>query len=350
MLPEKMKGIVITDAQKAEVKELSMPVAVAGEVLVKIEKCMICTWEQRIFRGGDMKLPFVPGHEVSGVVAAIPEGTYTTLKVGDKVVIKTLDACGQCEACYRGDDNQCKGQAKKRFYDGIPGAGGFAQYMAIGADRVFYLPNQDVDLEIAAFAEPVACVLRSVDQAQITMSEDVVIVGGGIMGQLHNLICKKLGCRTILVEPDAERRALAAKLGADVVIDPMAEDPVEKIKALTNGYGAHVVFYTIGVLSLAQQYIEALRIKGRIVYYGSYHPAGNIDVDPNRIHYSEKVITGSYSPNTKGFWMASRLLSYGLIDVKPLLSAVFDLKDCQAAFEAAARPDTYRVMISLDDK
>lgn len=348
MLPEKMKGIVVTGPEQAEVKELSMPVPVAGEVLVKIEKALICTWEQRIYGGGDVKLPFVPGHEVAGVVAAVPEGTYTALKVGDKVVVKTLDACGQCENCRRGNDNQCKEPAKKRFYDGIPGAGGFAQYMAIAADRVFLLPNQDMDLEIAAFAEPVACVLRSCENADLVMSEDVVIVGGGIMGQLHNLIAKKKGCRTILVEVDEARRNTAKELGADVVIDPTKEDAIAKIKELTNGYGAHVVFYTIGVLKLAQDYIDALRIGGRIVYYGSYHPKGTIEIDPNHIHYSEKVITGSYSPNSYGFWMASRLLSYDIINVKPLLSEKYSMAECNEAFRAARRMDTYRVLIDLN--
>ncbi|MDD6435518.1 MAG: zinc-binding dehydrogenase [Clostridiales bacterium] len=347
MLPEKMKAVVVTAPEKAEVMEVSMPVPVAGEVLVKIEKALICTWEQRIFGGGDVKLPFVPGHEISGVVAAVPEGTFTRLKVGDKVVVKTLDACGQCENCRRGNDNLCKEPAKKRFYDGIPGSGGFAQYMAIAADRVFEMPNQDMDLEIAAFAEPLACVLRSFENANVTMSEDVVIVGGGIMGQLHNLVAKRKGCRTIFVEPDEARRNMAKELGADVVINPMEVDAVEKIKELTNGYGAHVVFYTIGVLKLAQDYIEALRKGGSIVYYGSYHPSGKIEIDPNQIHYSEKIITGSISPTSYGFWMASRLLSYGIIDVAPLLSAKYKMEDCEEAFRMARRPDTYRVLIDL---
>jgi len=294
-----------------------------------------------------VSLPFVPGHEIAGTVAEIPEGTFTELEVGDKVVVKTLDDCKQCEECYRGNNNRCKGKAKKRSYDGIPGTGGFAQYLAIGADRVFRLPDQTVDLTAAAFAEPVACVLRSVEQSELEMSEDVVIVGGGIMGQLHNIIAKKRGARTILIEPDAARRETAKELGADIVLDPTDIDPIEEIRALTDGCGAHVVFFTIGVAALAQAYIDALRNGGRMVYYGSYHPKGLIEVDPNMIHYSEKKITGSYSPNTKGFWMASRLLSYGLIDIKPLLSEVYPMSECQKAFEAALRPDTYRVMIDL---
>lgn len=346
-IPLKMKAVVITEAEKAEVLNLHTPVPAAGEVLIKVEKALICTWEQRIFTGKDTALPFVPGHEVSGTVALIPEGTVTSLKRGDKVVVKTLDACGQCEACQRGNDNQCKGASKKRSYDGIPGSGGFAQYMAIGAERIFTLPDQTCDLALAAFAEPVACCLRSLEQAHLEMSEDVVIVGGGIMGQLLNILAKKQGARTLFVEPDAGRRELAEEMGADIIIDPGAANPIDKIREATNGFGAHVVLYTINVLSLAETYIDALRNMGRMVYYGSFHPSGNIGIDPNKIHYSEKMITGSYSPKTQGFWIASRLLSYGLIDVKPFLTETYGIADCQTALKRALSQETYRVCIDL---
>ena len=347
MIPEKMKAIVIPEAHKAEVRELTTPRPSEGEVLVRVEKCLICTWEQRIFAGTDVALPFVPGHEISGTVAAIGEGTFTNVKVGDKCVVKTYDSCGQCEFCYTGHDNQCIGKAKKRSYDGIPGTGGFAQYLAIASDRVFPLPGDGADLETAAFAEPLSCCLNSMNQAQVDFGEDVVIVGGGIMGQLHNLLCKLRGARTILMEPDAARREMAKARGADVVVDPTVCDPVQTVKDLTGGRGAHVCFYTVNVLSLAQDYLEALAKRGRMVYYGSFHPSGPIQVDPNKIHYSEKSITGAYSPTAKGFWTAARLLGYSLIDVAPFISERYPLEQCQKAFERAASPDTYRVLIDL---
>ena len=347
MVPEKMKAIFVTEPYKAEVREVSTPVPVEGELLVKLERCLICTWEQRIFTGGDVKLPFLPGHEVSGRVAAIPEGTFTDLKVGDPVVVKTYDSCGQCEACYRGDDNLCTGKSKKRFYDGIPGSGGMAQYIAISATRVFALPSADADLDVCAFAEPTACCLRSMENANVGFGEDVVIVGGGIMGQLHALLSKKRGARVMVVEPDAARRETALKLGADIAINPMEVNAIERIKELTNGRGAHVVFFTVNVLKLAGDYIDALAKKGRIVYYGSFHPAGEVPFEPNKIHYSEKTITGSFSPTVKAFWEATRLLGYKLIEVEPFISERYSMADCQKAFERASSPDTFRVLIDL---
>lgn len=348
MIPEKMKAIVITKPNEAVVREFTTPEPRMGEILIRVKKVLICTWEQRIFAGADMALPFIPGHEIAGTVAKIGPDTDTDVKIGDRVVVKTYDNCGHCENCYRGFDNLCTGKKTQRSYDGVPGTGGFAQYLAIGADRVYPIPGDAGSLEEAAFAEPVACVLNSISQASVEMGEDVVIVGGGIMGQLHNVLAKLCGARTILIEPDASRRAMAKAQGADEVIDPLEKDPVSEINKLTNGHGAHVCFFTVNVLKLAGDYLEALAKHGRIVYYGSFHPSGTIPVDPNKIHYSEKKLTGAYSPTRKGFWTASRLLGYQLLQVAPFITERYSMDDCQKAFERAGSAETYRVLIDLE--
>lgn len=351
MIPEKMKAVVVDGEKSATVCEVTTPTPRPGEILIQLKVCLLCTWEQRIFsRASNMALPYIPGHEAAGIVAAIPEGTLTSFQVGDPVVIKTLNHCGHCEACYRGADNQCTGAAQARSYDGIPAAGGLAQYIAMDVSRVFSVKSSTaIPLEEAAFAEPIACCVRSMERADLQLGEDVVIVGAGIMGQLHNLLAKMRGARTILVEPDEARRALALSMGADIAFHPLEEEPIAKIKEITLGQGAHVVFVTTAMTKLAQDYIEAVGKMGRIVYYGSFHPDGPIAVNPNMVHYSEKLITGSYSPNTKGFWTASQLLRNRLINVRPFLSATYALKDCQLAFEQAMSPETYRVGICLED-
>lgn len=343
-MAEKMKVLAITAPGEATVMEVDIPVAVPGEVLIKIERCLLCTWEQRIYKtGAGMSLPFIPGHEISGTIASVPEGTVCAFSVGDKVAAKTLDACGHCEQCYNGDDNNCSGTPKKRFYNGIGTSGGLAQYIALPINRVYKLPNQEVSFDIAAFAEPVACCIRSLDRANLQLGEDVVIVGAGIMGQLHNLLAKLRGARTIVIDLDQARLDLASKMGADLTINPKEGDPVALIKQATEGLGAHVVFYTLPSPTLAQEYLKALRKLGRMVYYGSFNPKDPIAVDPNAIHYTEQVITGAYSPNSKGFYIASRLLSYGLIDVSPFLSGIYPLSDASTAFERAMSADTYRI-------
>ncbi len=350
MIPSKMKAIVIEEAGKAVIKELTTPTPKRQEVLLKVERALICTWEQRIFDGRDVPLPFLPGHEISCTVAAIGEDTFTDLEVGQSVVVKVYDHCGECENCRRGADNLCTGKARKRSYDGIPGTGGFAQYFAIGTERVYPLPkNVDVDLDAASFAEPLTCCLQSFRQAEVEMGEDVLVVGGGVMGQLHCQIAKLRGARTILVEVDEKRCETARKNGVDVIINPAKEDAVATILEKTEQRGVHVCFFTVNSLALAEQYLGVLAKRGRIVYYGSFHPKGTIAMDPNNIHYTEKRITGAFSPTVRDFWTASRLLGYGIVDVKPFISERYGMKECQTAIERAKSAETYRVLIDFSD-
>jgi threonine dehydrogenase-like Zn-dependent dehydrogenase len=349
MIPKTMKAVVVTAPETVEVREMTTPVAEAGEILVRLTHCLICTWEQRVFAGTDVALPFVPGHEVAGTIAHIPDGTYTDLEAGQPCVVKTFDSCGRCEFCRLGRDNLCKAPSKKRFYDGIPGAGGMAQYIAIGADRVFALPNRGVDLSLAAFAEPLACCLHSMEQAGISYGEDVVIVGGGIMGQLHAVLTRLSGARAIVVEPDEKRRKLALDTGSHAVIDPVECDVFERIRELTGGRGAHAVIFTVNNLKLAGQYIDALADAGRLVYYGSFRPKDDIPFNPNHIHYSEKVLTGAYSPTVRAFWQAAQMIGNGLIDLSPYLSERYSLAEVKQAFLRAGSMETLRVLIDLGD-
>jgi len=343
-----MKVVAVEGKGEISIREVGMPVPLPGEVLIRLDHCLLCTWEQRMYAGSTkMNFPFIPGHEVAGEIVYIPELTATSFAVGDKVTMKTLDSCGHCEACYRGDDNLCTGIPRKRFYDGIPSSGGLAQYICMPVSRVFALPDQAIDLRLAAFAEPLACCISSIEKAQIALGEDVVVVGAGIMGQFHIALAAKQGARVIAVEPDSDRSELAKKNGASIVLNPMKCDVKEEILKLTHTIGAHVVITTTTQSALAELYLSALAKKGRIIYYGSFHPDGDIALNPNMIHYSEKIVTGSYSPTTKSFWTACRLISFGIIDVRPFLSAEFPLSRASEAFERSLSRDVFRVAINL---
>ncbi len=343
-----MKALVVKGKKELEIAELPRPVPKDGEILIKISHCLICTWEMRIYSGeSSMQLPFVPGHEAAGIVEEVPETTSSSFKKGDRVVFKTLDHCGHCSYCYSGNDNQCTGTAKKRFYGDIPGSGGLAQYITLEPARVFPF-HGDKPLETAAFTEPLACCIHSVQRGRIELGETVVIIGAGIMGQLHLLLSQLRGARTLVIEPRQERRDMAMELGAFATIDPTAVDSREKVFSFTEGEGADAVFLTAPDPSLAELAIGLARKTGRVVFYGSFHPNRPIAADPNGIHYSEVVITGSSGPATGDFLKASRLIAYGMVPVEKLLTRLYPMDQASEAFEAALSPDSYRVGIELE--
>lgn len=346
---KKMRAAVITEVNRAEVFEVRKPAPNKDEVLVNIKACALCTWEQRTFSGiVRMPLPFIGGHEMSGAIEAIGEnvdkGFYP---IGQRVTVRTLYSCGECYYCRIGKENLCenKGRSVDNGHKEILGPGGLGEYLVVNPKDIYKLPN-DLPFEYGAFTEPLACVVNSVEQGKVELGNDVVVIGAGIMGLLHVMICKLKGARVIISELDEERRKLAEELGADITFDPSKEDLAEKVKNITDGRGANVVFNTTAIASVAEQAIKAVSNSGKVVMYSSVHPDEPIDIRPHWIHNSQVEITGAVSPNIKAFHTSSILLSKGLIVPEKLISGQYPIEECQDAFEHAVKPESFRIIIT----
>ena len=348
-MSEKMKVVAITGDHEVSVKEVRRPVPEKNQVLVHVRACALCTWEQRMFtRDSKVPLPFVGGHELVGEICALGEGVdEKAYPLGSRVAVRLVHECGECYFCRVGHPELCAhlNDVDMSQMD-IPGTGGMSEYLNVGVSQVYFL-NQDMPDQTAVFAEPLACVLNSIEKGRIEISDDVVVIGGGIMGLLHVMAAKLCGARVILSEPDQSRRELALELGADMAIDPLAADPVDEIKRITGGRGAEVVFNTTPVSAVAGQALKMAAPMGRVVMYSSQHPDKPVEVSPGWLYSANPVITGAVNPSVRSFLHAVQLLNKGLIDPAKLFSGEFGLDDAQKAFEAAIRPDTFRIAIRM---
>lgn len=343
----KMKVVAITDYKKTQVMEIDKPVPKSNQVLINLHACALCTFEQRVFSQVTKKaLPYVGGHECAGIIEAIGEDVIPEeFPIGQKVAVRVLNHCGTCYYCRHGQENLCKNSYKKSAAAAgqlLPN--GLGEYICVDANQVYKLAN-DLPYEQAVFVEPFACVINSIERGQIHLGDDVVVLGGGVMGMLHVIAAKLSGARVILSEPNKERAEMAKKFGCDVVIDPTESDPVEQVKKLTDGEGANVVFNTTPIATVASQAIMMTAQMGRCIMYSSMHPDTPIEVSPNYIHNTEIVITGSKSPSVEAFDTAARILSKRIVDVTPLLTETYSMAEADTAFERAMSPETYRVMI-----
>ncbi|MGN1399453.1 MAG: zinc-binding dehydrogenase [Erysipelotrichaceae bacterium] len=344
---EKMKVVAITDYKKTSVLEIDKPTPKPNQVLIHLHACALCTFEQRVFSQVTKKaLPYVGGHECAGIIEAIGEDVIADeLPIGQKVAVRVLNHCGTCYYCRHGQENLCKNSYKKSAASAgqlLPN--GLGEYLCVDANQVYKLAN-DLPYEQAVFVEPFACVLNSIERGQIQLGDDVVVIGGGVMGILHVIAAKLSGARVILSEPDVKRAQMAKEYGCDVVINPLETDPVEEVKKLTDGEGANVVFNTTPISAVASQAIAMTAQMGRCVMYSSMHPDNPIEVSPNYIHNTEIVLTGSKSPSIKAFDTSSRILSKRIVDLTPLLTESYSMEDADTAFERAMSAETYRVMI-----
>jgi L-iditol 2-dehydrogenase len=199
----------------------------------------------------------------------------------------------------------------------------------------------------AALTEPVACVLRGIVRARIEFGDDVVIFGAGFMGMAHARLARLQGARVLLVEPDETRRAAAESLGERVV---SPDDPGFEagIRETTDG-GPAVAVVTGGGRVAVEQATRITADGGRIMAYGATYPPAPAELDTNRVHYRELEIVGTSSQSAAEFRRAGLVLSRGIVDMSPLISASFPIGEVEDGLRAALDSVPYRVIITLDE-
>jgi len=344
---EKMKAVALLSEKQAKVIEIAKPVCGPNEVMIKIHASALCTTEQRMFYGEKKApMPFIGGHELAGEIVEVGQNVDKNyFKIGSKAIGRTQIACGSCAACKRGEYDLCEHLTEFR-YNGpdFYGYGGLGEYIVF--DKFSCWPvDTDLPYEQLALTEPISCVVNSINQGNVKLGDDALIIGGGVMGQLHNMILKKKGCRTIMSEPDKARREFALAHGCDIVINPLEENLLERIQEITHGNKVNAVFNTTAISAIAQSTIDLVAYNGTIVTYSSQHPDKPIEVSPNWLHYSKVKVTGSVNPSFIDFNTSINMLTKGIIDVKDLVSEVYPMEKCQEAFESALKLTTYRVVI-----
>ncbi len=340
-----MKSAVLVDAGKIEIQEVPVPECGDNDVLVKIAYCGICTLEQRLF-SGDMKIyyPIVPGHEASGTVEAVGSGVKSSIKPGDRVALDMVYRCHQCYYCRTGQSNLCE----NRFSKGIKPLGGFSQYVAVEPARIFQV-GDSLPLEEAAFVEPVACCLRSLKKLNVTVAEDVLIVGAGPMGLMHLQVALVMGARVFVSDVDESRLKTAGQMGADGIINPLKQDVAGVLKAQTDGRGVDACVVTSPALPALDSAFQSIRKNGRINIYTAYMTdKPEMPIDMNTLHRNEVLVTGTEGRTEFDFQQAARLLSFGKINIKPLISRIAGFGDLEDGIKAASGTGTQRVLLRLN--
>ena len=336
-----MKAAVLTGPEKIEIQDVATPEPSGSELLVKLKCCGICTLEQRLFTGAvRIRYPLIPGHEASGEVVKVGPDVLADIKPGARVALDLVERCGECYYCRTGQSNMCV----NRFKRDEKVLGGFGEYIAVNATQAFLIPDA-LSFAEAAFSEPLSCCIRSLKKVGLHLAEDLLIVGAGPMGQMHLQIALCMGARVFVSDPDRARLAMAGKMGAFLTVDPSNENLVAILKEHTDGRGVDACVVTsIAHAALAGAF-ESVRKNGRVNIYTSYTDTPPLPVDANTLHRTELTVTGSEGRTEEDFLQAVRLLSFGKVDVKPLISATVGFPRLETGIRAAMTSDTYRVLL-----
>ena len=238
----------------------------AGQILVKTEACGVCHTDLHAAHGDwpvKPTLPFIPGHEAIGLVAAVGSGV-TIVKEGDRVGVPWLySACGCCEYCLAGWETVC---ARAQF-GGYTMNGGFAEYVLADPNYVALIPAGLA----AAEAAPLICAgittYKGIKQTEARPGEWIAVSGVGGLGHLAIQYAKCMGLLVCGIDIDDGKLAHAKLLGADLVINAKAGDPAAVLKKETGG-GAHGVLITAPSLIAFKQGVGMTRKRGTCVLVG----------------------------------------------------------------------------------
>ena len=335
-----MKCVVFHEANRLAVEERPVPEIGESDVLVKVHACGVCGTDIHILHGEYIvRFPVIPGHEFSGEVVEVGR-KVSNVQPGDRVTVDPNIVDQTCFFCRRGQVNLCENLTAV----GVNFDGGFAEYCRVPSAQAYKVPEV-VTLDEAAMAEPLACCVHGMDQADVTPGDVVVVLGAGSIGLLMVQLARIAGARQVMVsEPDERKRSLAAKLGSDVQIDPVSQDLREAVKERTR-LGADVVIESAGRVETAELAPKLARRGGTVLQFGVVSPDQLARIPPYDVYYKELTIRGSFvNPFTHS--RAVELLAAKQIDVMPLITQRFPLDEAAKALETAQGKDAIKVLIT----
>ncbi|MBD3181893.1 alcohol dehydrogenase catalytic domain-containing protein [Candidatus Poribacteria bacterium] len=325
-----MKTVVLTaPGEDLVTREKPIPELSRGDVLIKVDLCGICTSDISAQRGdaSDYSPPVVLGHEIAGVICESRNRNYLE---GQKASVDPVMCCGICYYCKKG---------LTKFCPEICGVGhdidgGFAEYVRIpkmlaDTEGIAVVPDE-VKPEELMFLEPLACCFGALEETPL--GENVVILGAGPIGLLFIQLIKREGVRIIVSEPLEHRRQMAAKIGADEIIDPSDVSIVEVVKELTSGIGTDAVIAATNDPSVIPETFQMLRRGGYANIFGIFPHDTSINLDVEQLHYSGHKVFSSWALNRKDTKAATEEISKRELKLEAILTGKFTLAQPMEAF------------------
>ena len=321
-----------------EVKEIKDRKPVDHEVKIEVAWCGLCGTDIHKFEGKNgasvVVPPIILGHECSGIVTEVGENCEN-FKPGDRVACDPSWGCGRCEWCKKGYQNFCihrHGVAK-----------GFAEYDYPPEENVYKI-DHSLDLEDAAFTEPLSCVLHGMDLLNIESGSNIVMYGMGSIGSLMLQLLKLTAPKNlIVVEREENKQELAIELGATKACTD------QEIEEIADKLNVDYVIECIGLKNTMEQAIHIAGKRAKVLLFGLGDPEENVSFNQFEAYTKELSIYTSYlNPHTSR--KAISLLESGVIDTKKIISARLSLEEMGEELKTKKYSRKGKVMVSLSGK
>jgi 2-desacetyl-2-hydroxyethyl bacteriochlorophyllide A dehydrogenase len=333
-----MQAIVFTGPEQMQLREVADPVCGPEDVIVKIAASGICGTDLHIYHNEYYStFPLIAGHEFCGVVVEAGKDVGDIAR-GQRVAVDPNLYCGRCYFCRNLQANQCE----RLQAVGVDRDGAFAELVSVPARACYVLPDSLSDHE-GAFIEPVSCVINALNRLRVWPGDATLILGAGPMGLLLTQAMRHSGAsQVVVVEKQADRLALAARLGATHTVAAGAQQTAVLKDLAPHGFA--IVIDATGVPSVIESAFNYLRPRGQYLQFGVAPNGATINLRPYDVFRKDWTIIGSFALSYT-FQPAIAWLENKVVDVKPLISHVLPLSGFAGGFSAFAAGQTLKVQI-----
>ncbi|AJE49207.1 zinc-dependent alcohol dehydrogenase family protein [Celeribacter indicus] len=327
-----MKAVVFLGEGELEIRDYPDPAPGPDEVIVEIRASGMCGTDLHHLHGPKRSEDqiVIEGHEPCGVVAEIGSAVHPNeARIGDRVMVHHYDGCRTCHECRSGSTQLCT--HSKIVYGGLNGDGSHAHYMKVPAHTLVRLPDELSFKAGAAVSCGTGTAFGAIKRVDLTGEDTVAIFGQGPVGLSCTMFAKAFGARVIALDIGEERLGMAKKFGADYVINPLKDDPVEAIRDLTRGgHGADKSIECSANRDARRQALEAVRLNGTACMVGAY---GDMQVDVHQIIQLQKSLLGSLTFSKNMQYDCAAFVAERGLDVETLFTHDFRLEEARRAYD-----------------
>jgi L-iditol 2-dehydrogenase len=329
-----MTAAVLYGSENLKIETVDIPAVADDEVLVQVKVALTCGTDLKVWKQGYHARMIVPpaifGHELAGVVEHVGKGVDGIIRKGMRVVPANSAPCNACLFCRKDRANLCE--------DLLFNNGAYAEYIRIPArivrQNLLEIPEHVSFLD-AAMIEPLACVLRGVEETQISPGDTTVIIGCGPIGLKFIRILAGRGVRVIALGNRRSQIQAAERLGAIAAFDVSeVADPIRTVRHLTDGArGADSVIEAVGSRRTWEWAVQMVRRGGTVNLFGGCPRGSRVEFDPAALHYSEITIKSTFHHTPRFIREALDAVARGEIRSSDFLTGEIPLRELPALFE-----------------
>ena len=360
-MASEVRGVVARGkGEPVTVEQIIVPDPKPGEALVRVQACGVCHTDLHYREGGiNDDFPFLLGHEAAGVVEAVGDDT-SGIAVGDFVVLNWRAVCGTCRSCRRGRPQYCfstfNASQKMTLSDGTPlapalGIGAFAEKTLVAAGQCTPVPAAKPEVAGLLGCGVMAGLGAAMLTGNVGRGDTVAVFGCGGVGDAAIAGARLAGARIVIgVDLDARKLEWATDFGATHTIDASKEDPVEAIRALTDGNGADVCIEAVGNPKVFEQAFFARDLAGTLVQVGVPTPDMTVSLPFIELFGRGGAIKPSWYGDclpSRDFPMLIDLYLQGRLDLERFVSETISLDDVEDAFHKMERGEVLRSVVVL---